>query len=219
MVNAEYISRLFIDAILNEINSKPRDDAVHVSAMSYGCPRYLKFLEETGTVDIFGSNADNWTGDDGLFRVWIGTKLHETSITTHHEFMMKYEYKNRKISGTIDEIVYDGDEIVIIDKKFTRILPDDIYEHHRNQVMFYAAIYRKKFSESPTGISLIYFLPVLAVNNGERFRVFYEPITDADIDKYEKMMFDLIDGMDEYRKHESFFCKFCPFKMKCTEMK
>jgi len=66
----------------------------------------------------------------GAIRTWIGRKLHETSIL-EGEMELELEYKG--IRGRIDE--YKNG--ILLDKKTTRHIPREPYEHHIRQIEYY----------------------------------------------------------------------------------
>jgi len=70
----------------------------------------------------------------GKIRVWIGKKLHETSIYPKSEIELSY----RGVHGRVDE--YDPSSKRIVDKKTTRRIPREPYEHHVKQLLFYKVL-------------------------------------------------------------------------------
>jgi CRISPR/Cas system-associated exonuclease Cas4 (RecB family) len=69
----------------------------------------------------------------GAIRTWIGRKLHETSILGGMmELELRYPKENG-IAGRVDEYK-DG---ILIDKKTTRRIPKEPYEHHITQIEYY----------------------------------------------------------------------------------
>jgi CRISPR/Cas system-associated exonuclease Cas4 (RecB family) len=217
MVDEEYVKKLFVASIVNEI-TKDRGDSVHVSSMVYECPRLLAYMLEEKVETIEKANADNVElGDveDSLYRIWIGTKLHETPLTEMHEKKYVSEYKGYKVSGTIDEILDVDGKRYILDKKFVAKLPSAMYEHHRNQVMFYSVLMRDVDGIKADGIILLYFKPMLSAYGEERMKVFIEDISEKDIDMYKEKMLDILDGIKERRAKRSWYCQYCAFYDRC----
>jgi len=70
----------------------------------------------------------------GKIRVWIGKKLHETSIYPKSEIELSY----KGVHGRVDE--YDPSSKRIIDKKTTRKIPREPHDHHVKQLLFYKVL-------------------------------------------------------------------------------
>jgi len=216
MVELKDIEKLFVDGIMKYIYSQ-REVGIHVTTLVYGCPRYVSWAEEYGNA-LAQANIDNWDGGDWIFRIWIGQKLHETPLTDMHEVKVHYEYGGKKVVGSVDEIWKTGNDVIVIDKKFVKELPREMYEHHRKQVQIYSALLRENGIVTPNKIALVYFRPMMSANNpDERFRVFVEDITSADMDNTIELIKDMIDRAKRMEKRESFFCKFCPYADMCKE--
>ena len=70
----------------------------------------------------------------GKIRVLVGKKLHETQVFPVHELELEW----RGIHGRIDE--YDPERKLLVDKKTTRKIPREPYEHHIKQLLFYKVL-------------------------------------------------------------------------------
>ncbi len=217
------IEKKFEEAILNDYkksNSK-RLAGFHVSALSYGCNRKIWY-------DITRESVESNDDMDGVYRMWIGTKLHETPITENHEFQMKSKRNGYILSGTIDEIVETSKGKFLIDKKFQQKLPTSMQEHHRNQVMFYAVLLKDVKHIDVDGVALVYFLPQMSDRKDKfgnvlpRMKVFVAQVTPEILEEYRKKLYGMVDDVsakiksDELpEKNISWYCKYCPHKQLC----
>jgi len=98
---------------------------VSVTALVYDCLRraYYNAVVPEEIIDPAGK-----------IRVWVGKKLHETRIFPVHELELEW----RGIHGRIDE--YDPERKLLVDKKTTRKIPREPYEHHVKQLLFYKVL-------------------------------------------------------------------------------
>ncbi len=189
--------------------------AVHISEASYGCSRKLFYSTET-------RKSDDDVDINSLYRMWIGTKLHETPITEKHEVPLRIQRHGVDVHGTIDEIFEIDGKLVLADKKFVARLPEAMFEHHRNQVMFYAVMLNDTRGVQVDMVSLIYFMPIVSYGNDQRMRVFTAVVTKETIDTYRERLNALIDDVAAARltrrlpsKSVSWYCRYCPFKQLC----
>lgn len=203
-------------------NNAKRLAGFHVSSLVYECQRKtfwdMKFPNEKEEMDI-----------EGLYRTWMGTKLHETPITDKHEVHMKTKKHGYILSGTIDEIMTTSQGSFLLDKKFVAKLPDKMYEHHRNQVMYYAVMLKDIKHMSIDGIGLIYFSVGSNYNRDlggydDRIKVYVEKVTDDILEEYRKKLYTFIDEVSLYLKSDiiperrvSWYCKYCTFKAQCDD--
>jgi len=123
----------FYKAITKELDERPgagdeeieaaNTDKPFVTALIYDCMRriYYSLVLKLPIAD-----------PTGAVRAWIGKKLHETKILgPDAESEVTIEYNG--VVGRIDEYK-DG---VLIEKKTTRNIPREPYEHHVRQVEYY----------------------------------------------------------------------------------
>jgi len=229
----EYIKNVFRDRVKENISygSHKPDGKFHVSSIVYGCPRKLYFEYKYGPKTVINN-------DDEMFRIWVGMMLHETKITDFHEFNIEKKYDDFIISGAIDEILEKGDKRYIIDKKFVLAPPNEMYDHHRKQVMYYAYLLRETKGITVNGIALLYFrtgsvyitqsghkmngVSIDNIGSSDHVFVFAEEITNDDITRYGKEMESVVSlaikGIKENRvpdKKESWYCDYCAFKEIC----
>ena len=225
VVDTEYIKKVFVAGIKNRLtgDSKNRKEGVHTSSIVYECGRLLWF-ELTEKKEIperaNAENVDLEDMGDGLFRIWMGSEFHKTPLTSKHESELWWKYNGYDIGGTVDEIIEenDGEDRIILDKKFVAVLPDKMYEHHRRQVMFYAVLLREVNKYLANGISLLYVKPILNTYREERYRVFLEKITPGDIDEYKSKLDIILARIKGKEKFSSWFCKYCQFGLECKAM-
>lgn len=236
-------------------NTSERASGFHVSALSYGCVRkvFREILEEERIEKMESvekaetlhrqhkEQVDKYINEDrsGLYMVWIGSKLHETPITSGHEwgvedhFMLKDGKKSYTLTGHIDEIYVDenGDKW-IVDKKFVRYAPKEAMQpHHKKQVGFYAALLRNQ-GIVVKGVILSYF----KVENIYRFKrsyettlpdplyIFVEEFSKTELDGYEKeikrMIHEAMKSLESDKMPKgtvTWYCNYCPFKKDCGE--
>jgi hypothetical protein len=216
----------------NVDNADARDKGIHISNASYGCPRKLYFDITTPKRE----SKEEFSKDrKGLYRMWIGTKLHETPFTDNHEYKMKYSYRGMDITGTIDEIFVDSEgKKWIIDKKFVGYAPNFVMQpHHRDQVGYYSWLYKQLTGENVAGVVLFYFIVKESYLRNKKvseddvpedtvIRVFKEELTPEDIDNFGKQLLYLVDPViDGYltfkvpEKNVSWYCEYCLFREVC----
>ncbi|MEM0143984.1 MAG: PD-(D/E)XK nuclease family protein [Candidatus Parvarchaeum sp.] len=212
------VNKKFRDGIkdwMTSENSK-REKSFHVSSFVYDCTR--KVWYESKYDDKVPEPPD-----DGLFRMWIGTKLHETPVSESHEIPLRYNYMENWFTGRIDEIMEIDGKTFIIDKKFPQRLPRTANDHYLNQVMFYAALLKKTKGIVVDGVGIHYFTPTVAYEaHGEREKTFIRFVTPEEIDKYvekiEQMMNEVITKLKNNtlpEKNVSWYCTYCPYKVSC----
>jgi len=126
-----YIITQFFKSIAKEAQESKREFPLvpRVTGMVYDCPRRI-YYSLTTPIDIIDLK--------GAIRTWIGRKLHETQFLENSEMELElcWEVDGKKILvGHIDE--YDESQSLILDKKTTRNIPKEVYEHHKKQVELY----------------------------------------------------------------------------------
>jgi len=113
----------FYTAVFKECLEKHHP--ISVTALVYDCLRraYYNAVVPEEIIDPAGK-----------IRVWVGKKLHETQVFPVHELELEW----RGIHGRIDE--YDPERKLLVDKKTTRRIPKEPYEHHAKQLLFYKVL-------------------------------------------------------------------------------
>ena len=91
-------------------------------------------------------------GSVGQIKVWIGRKLHETSIYPKSEMELEYTKDGVTVHGRIDE--YDPEKRLLIEKKSTWYTPDKPYKHHIKQLLMYKLLLEKNGFPVERGILL-----------------------------------------------------------------
>ncbi len=217
-VSPDDVRNLFTDKIVEYLNStnEKRKVSVHVTSLVYGCIRRSLFELRRGSFAI-----SKETEGDGVFRIWMGTKLHETPITDKHETELELDCGEFKITGTYDEMVEMNGEKYILDKKFVGYTPKSMYPHHRTQVAFYATLLKRLKNVVVNGVILLYYN--LTAKNGERVTPYIQQLTDADYDYYDKRLDSYIMKLKEHfndemppniysdDNREDWVCAYCPF--------
>ena len=216
------IEKKFEEAIkkFSSGNDEKRLSGFHVSSMSYDCKRNIWYNIK------LQSGKEN--SIDGIYRMWIGSKLHETPITENHELKMKTKRNSYILSGTLDEIVEIDGKKYLIDKKFQQYLPMKMLEHHRIQVMYYAVLLKDLKDIDVDGVGIVYFPPYMkqqtdkAGNPIPRMKVVVAQVTPQILEEYRKKLYDFVDETsDKLKKNElpdknaSWYCQYCPYKEMC----
>ena len=205
-----------IRAFFKENDAHRDATAIHISTMVYNCARLLWYHQRTAETNDRGFDTES------LYRVWIGTKLHETPITPKHEINLIMDRRGYRVSGTIDEIFNIDGNIILADKKFVGRLPSAMNDHHRNQVMFYSVMLNDLRNVKVDMVALIYFSPVVDYYNKQRMSVFVNSVTTETLDEYRKKFLGLLDATIDGlindtlpAKNTSWYCRYCPFKPSC----
>jgi CRISPR/Cas system-associated exonuclease Cas4 (RecB family) len=117
--------------VIEEEKGENKEITIPVTGLIYECSRRCIY-------SIIVPEA--LIGIEGAIRVWIGKKLHETKILEGSEQELELtwipEFKKIPIKGIIDEYK-DG---IFIDKKTTRRIPREPYEHHIKQLEYYKVL-------------------------------------------------------------------------------
>jgi CRISPR/Cas system-associated exonuclease Cas4 (RecB family) len=134
---ASFVKRRFLSAVVRDMEKDAEQlKGIQVTDICYDCLRraYYQILsrERGGEQEYKGMRESDW------LRVWIGKKLHETDFSELHELNVNA----LGVHGRIDEILVTDKEVVIVDKKSTRKIPNRPYEHHLKQVQYYATLLR-----------------------------------------------------------------------------
>lgn len=194
---------------------KRSKEHLHVSSFVYSCVR--KVWYETKYYDLVPP-----PDLEGTYRMWIGTKLHETPITDTHELPLFVESNDMKFGGRLDEIVEYNGKKIIVDKKFVSHIPSSPNDHYMNQIMFYAALLKMMKGVIVDGVALHYFVPHVRYERDLREFTFVRLVSKDEIEAIEalidEMMKKLKISLEQNvlpEKHVSWYCKYCPFKVSC----
>jgi len=194
--------------------------SLHISSMSYDCSRKLWYEIVT--------QRDSELDEEGLYRTWIGTKLHETEMfNSKHEIKVKYASDNFsvKVGGQIDEILNYKGKKIIVDKKFVSRLPTEMREHHKRQVYYYMLLYEHQKKQKIDYVAVFYFLPTVDYRwSKKRYVAFVDEVTEDTRkqykDRFEQVLKEVSDGL---MKNElppftvSWYCNYCPFRVACDK--
>jgi CRISPR/Cas system-associated exonuclease Cas4 (RecB family) len=152
---------------------------------------------------------------EGAIRTWIGRKLHETSILGG---MMEVELmypKDNGVVGRVDEYK-DG---LIIDKKSTRHIPREPYEHHITQLEYYRLLCER--NNLPVKMGALIYINVDTAEIAVFPVRFLRPLDEVErelMQKYEIVMKALKTGILPPRKMRTWepegnklVCSYCPY--------
>jgi CRISPR/Cas system-associated exonuclease Cas4 (RecB family) len=152
---------------------------------------------------------------EGAIRTWIGKKLHETSILGGQMEVELIYPKENGVIGRIDEYK-DG---LLIDKKSTRHIPREPYEHHIKQIEYYRLLCER--NGLPVEMAALVYINVDTAEIGI-FPIKF--ITDLDeierelMQKYDVVMKALKTGILPPRKMRTWdpegnklICSYCPY--------
>jgi len=188
----------------------------HVSSFVYECVRRVwyekKYMDLLPELDI-----------QSIYRMWIGTKLHETPVSSEHEVPVYGTFDGVEFGGRIDEIItLDNKMRIIVDKKFTNKLPYTPHEHYLHQIMFYAALLHNMTGEFVSGVALHYLTPTVEYGNSEREKSFVRMVTPEEILQVEEVIKEMTAELKRTlaedtlpTMHKSWYCTYCPFKVSC----
>lgn len=201
-----------------------REKGYHVSGLSYDCMRNIQLSQMEEQEETRNLEPPEEEFDDGTYRMWIGTMLHQTPLTPKHEWgvykVFNVDGKLVRVNGHIDEIYQrkDGTEVVV-DKKFVASVPRSPNEHHKRQVSYYAAMLADTGAAVNTG-AILYFSPVVNKYEGkERIRVFSFPIDTkaaaAEMEERVQTIQRAIDSKTMVPRNPHWLCLFCKFRKEC----
>jgi len=146
----------------------------------------------------------------GKIRVWIGKKLHETSIYPKSEIELSY----RGIHGRVDE--YDPSSKRIIDKKTTRKIPREPHDHHVKQLLFYKVL--MEHNGYPVEKATVLYIDVnstdVAAYPVELSNFDMKAVEEEMLEKAEKLKRALRSGILPPRKM-SWLCGYCVYFSWC----
>jgi len=192
--------------------------SLHISSMSYDCSRKLWYEIVT--------QRDSELDEEGLYRTWIGTKLHETEMyNSLHEIKVNYKTVDVdiKVGGQIDEVLNYQGKRIIVDKKFVGRLPTEMWEHHKRQVYYYMLLYEQQEKLKVDYVAIFYFKPTVDYRwSKKRYKAFVDEVTDEKRKKYSERFNQLIQEVsDGLKKNKlppvtvSWYCNYCPFRVPC----
>lgn len=209
-------------------NDDRKKNVYHVSSLVYGCNRFVWYVRRS---EDSGNPVNKFVDEEALFRMWIGTKLHETPVSDYHEKNVMMKIFGSVVSGTVDEIFIvdaedNGKKIkVLIDKKFIGTsLPKTAREHNMKQALFYATMMRDVFREKIDAVGILYFRPVVSYYSEERIAVFTMPFTENEYIANKIELESIVREVDKALKEDylppkkiSWFCNYCDFKAFCAK--
>ena len=155
MSEEDKIIEQFVNKVGEWMDSNYRADTIHVTSLVYDCAR--KVWYERKKVKQVPLTAD----PEGLFRMWIGTKLHETPLTEYHETPLSWLIYGENVTGTIDEIFEIDGKKILIDKKFVGYIPNMIRDHYLKQIQIYAVMLNDIKGIKVDKIGILYSMPML----------------------------------------------------------
>ena len=142
----------------------------------------------------------------GKIRVWVGKKLHETPIFPVHELELEWH----GIHGRIDE--YDPERRLLMDKKTTRHIPKEPYEHHVKQLLFYKVL--MEHSGYPVEKAVVLYIDVnstdVAAYPVDLQNYDMKAVEEEMLEKAEKLRRALKSGILPPRKM-SWLCGYCVY--------
>lgn len=185
----------FYTAIFKEC--KEKHHPISVTALVYDCLRRA-FYNVVVPEEIIDPS--------GKIRIWIGKKLHETPIYQKNEVELSY----KGVHGRVDE--YDPSTRRIVDKKTTRKIPREPYEHHVKQLLFYKVIMEK--NGFPVDKATLLYIDVnttdIASYPVDLSKINLDTVEKEMLDKANKLRKALLSGILPPR-HMSWLCYYCSF--------
>ena len=216
---AEAINAKFREGVrkwMDEEQAK-RDKAIfHVSSFVYGCIRKVwyeeKYSDKIAPVD-----------EEGLLRMWIGVKLHETPITDWHETPIWIDFPVKSFGGRLDEIFEIDGKKILIDKKFVNKLPISMNDHYFKQIMYYAALLLYSKEIVVDGVGIHYMLPTVSYKSAKREQTFVKFVSKKEIletgEEIKRMVYSLLSHLETNTLPEpkrSWYCDYCPYINSCN---
>jgi CRISPR/Cas system-associated exonuclease Cas4 (RecB family) len=222
----------------SKMGAAGREPGFHVSGLSYECLRSIQYARLHEEKETSNHEEGEEMDKEGLWRTWIGTKLHETPITDEHEFGLSRELDVNgtkvKILGHIDEVKkWDDGTRVIIDKKFVATVPRSPNAHHIKQVSYYAALYNEQTGANVDKGALLYFRPVIptkrqleeAIARGEpilRMRAFAFDVdakaAKAELEEKVRKVQEAINAGKIIDRTTGWLCGYCKWKKDCEAL-
>jgi len=197
-----YVKSRLLQTIVKSLEeAKPPLEKINVTDLTFPCLRHAfyskKFLDERR-----GRLTD-------LIAFWIGVKLHEAKIFSHHELEVEYNGVFGRVDG-----YEDG---VILELKTTRSIPPEPYPHHVKQVEYYRVLLEKSGHPVRFGI-------ILYVNVNDLTTKAFLVLFDRSVDEVEKELMDRKERLEKSLKNntppppipdEPWACDYCRFAYLC----
>jgi CRISPR/Cas system-associated exonuclease Cas4 (RecB family) len=215
---ADKINEKFREGVrkwMDEEQAKRDKSIFHVSSFVYGCLRKVwyeeKYADKVPPVD-----------DEGILRMWIGTKLHETPITEMHETPVWIDFPVKDFGGRLDEIFEIDGKKILVDKKFSNSLPKSMNDHYYKQITYYAAMLLYSKNILVDGVGIHYMKPTVNYNDKERERTFVKLLTKEEIlevgEEIKRMVYEVMEDLEKDilpPPYHSWYCQYCPFSVSC----
>lgn len=219
IVVEELVRHIFIKSVVKSMSDEceRRRTEIHVSdVLPEECLRRAYYSKR------FGDCSDA-AGMDSILAAWIGRQVHETPfINCQHELELKVsaivDGVEVTLHGTADEVCGVGDDVVIVDKKTTRVTPQRPYDHHISQVTTYAAMYGRQFGKR-VAFGVLLYINVATLE----FKTFsFEIRQDEALKFLERLMIRAKVLQDAIRSGRApapepgWICKYCAFVGRCA---
>lgn len=220
IVVEELVRHTFIKSVVRSLSEdcEERKAEVHVSdVLPEECLRRAFYFKR------FGDCGDSG-GFDSALAMWIGKQVHETPFENcQHELELTttaiVDGVEVTLHGTADEVCRVGNDVIIVDKKTTRVTPQKPYEHHVSQVLTYAGMYEKQFGK-PVSYGVILYINVASLE----FRTFSFEVKQDEAHKFlERLMLRAKVLQESMRSGRSpapepgWICKYCSFVGRCSQ--
>jgi len=213
-------------------NIEEERTGIHVTSLVGNCLRksYFSIIQQE---KMHEDNLSSNMNEDSLVVLWIGKKLHETPITNmkiridgKEVLAHEVELNALGVVGSIDEIFAVGDNIIILDKKTTRKIPNKPYEHHKKQVGYYSVLLEEQYGIKATKGAIAY-INVGAVSSvwDQRIQVYVWDISEEERKKFREELEKKVTVISYALEHDkippatpSWECNVCPYFQKCIKV-
>lgn len=118
-----------------------RSKEIHVTDLVYECLRKAYYSKKHKPM----------LTREGLLAVWLGEAVHRLDAGKHSEIKVQYN----GVVGSVDELVKINNELILVEKKTCKKLPQYPYPHHINQVEYYYFMLKQQGIE-PTKLVIFY---------------------------------------------------------------
>ncbi len=191
-----------LHAITRELEkAKPPLEKINVTDLTFPCLRYAYYSKK------FYRERRGRLPE--LLAMWIGIKLHETSIFKHSE--LELEYKG--VYGRVDE--YEDE--IILEIKTTRNIPPKPYPHHVKQVSYYRVLLER--NGYPAKLAVILYINVHTLETKAYTILFEQPLEELEREMLERKQ-KLEKALAENRippptPEEPWACDYCVYAYLC----
>jgi CRISPR/Cas system-associated exonuclease Cas4 (RecB family) len=193
------VKEKFFSAVMKELEDGSRKNNIHVTELVYDCLRRGYYTH------LHGEMYDL----EGAMRMWIGKKLHETSVLGG---LNEVELQWQNIWGRVDE--YDPNTKTLLEKKTTRQIPKNPYDHHVKQLNYYRVLLENNGYQVQRGLLLYVDVTTPAIEVFDVLLADRKMVEQEMLAKYQILSEALAKQVPPPRA-TGWLCDYCPWVGRC----